>query len=283
MVDAMCGTGGMTASAASDLLDIQDNILDTDALADHDPVLGNAVETLEESFHERMAHLEYQMENASNPMEKLALEEELMNLEQEFAKFENLVENNLMDIGELPGLAGTMMSTQQDQLLEAVEDAVGDLRSTLMDSYAEFGTAGMAPDVEVVVTAGSEHVGEDAATELGGPCQVPAEGGVEGSAQAQAGQTAGTEASSGTAGADPSSGAEGDTDLPNPEEMVNLLSNDPEAFMDQLSDLDPEDRNSMMMAVQTQMQQINQMFQMASQFSQAMHDTQSAVIQNMRV
>ncbi len=268
MVDATGGAGAATQNTMAeiaDMLDIQDNTLDTGAITERDPVLGNAVETLEESFHERMAHLEYQMENAENPMEKLALEKELMHLEQEFEKFESLVENRLLEIENLPLMPGKAIELKQDRLLDAVENMVGDLRSTLMDSYAEFGSVGMPPDADVAVD-GDNQVDDATCDELSGSHGTEETGGTGASGESgEASESAGT------------------SDLPNPEELVDLLATDPQAFMDELSDLSPEDRNAMMMTVQTQLQQINQMFQMASQFSQAMHQTQTAVIQNMRV
>ncbi len=294
MVDATGGTGGGPNFAEmSEHLDIQDNTLDTSILADVDPVLSNAVENLEESFHERMAHLEHQLENTDNPQQKLALEEEMQMLEGEFESFENRVESGAIEFAEQIDGSGTIASVlenvagmRQELALEALEDMVGDFRSTLADSYAQFGTADMPPDL-VVSVGGDLPIGDETLAELGGPCQVPADTMTE-----ETGQTQGTEASGEIGGAEQTDGAgeTGETDggaeagdLADPEEMVNLLSSDPQAFMEELGDMDPEDRNTMMMAVQTQMQEINQMFQMASQFSQAMHDTQTSVIQNMRV
>ncbi|RDV38710.1 hypothetical protein DV096_07845 [Bradymonadaceae bacterium TMQ3] len=67
-------------------------------------------------------------------------------------------------------------------------------------------------------------------------------------------------------------------------EMVNLLSSDPDAFMQELSAIvDPQERAALMTLVQSKLQQINQLFSMVSQFSQAMHDTSKAIISNLRV
>ncbi len=67
------------------------------------------------------------------------------------------------------------------------------------------------------------------------------------------------------------------------DDLVNMLANDPDAFMDYMSSLDPEQRNIVNQSVQMQLQQINQMNSMMTNFAKAMHDTNKAIINNFRV
>jgi Mg2+ and Co2+ transporter CorA len=68
-----------------------------------------------------------------------------------------------------------------------------------------------------------------------------------------------------------------------PDELVNLMDKDPQAFYGELRNLSPNDRSMVMQQVQLHLQQMNQLFSMMSQMSQSLHDTTKAVISNLRV
>lgn len=91
----------------------------------------------------------------------------------------------------------------------------------------------------------------------------------------------GAEQTSSSEGVSGSKDGDGSID---PREMLELFNEDPQAFYDSLQDIkNPEERMMHMNMVQTELQRINQMFSMMSQFSQAIHDTHKAVINNLRV
>ncbi len=80
-----------------------------------------------------------------------------------------------------------------------------------------------------------------------------------------------------------SSGSASGAGKPSVDELVSMLANDPDAFMEYMKSLDPEDRNHVNQVVQSQLQQINQMNAMMTNFAKAMHDTNKAIINNYRV
>lgn len=65
--------------------------------------------------------------------------------------------------------------------------------------------------------------------------------------------------------------------------MVNLMSTDPQAVMEQLQSMPIEERGAYMQMLQTQLQQLNQLFSAMSNFSKSEHDTSKAMINNLRV
>jgi hypothetical protein len=67
------------------------------------------------------------------------------------------------------------------------------------------------------------------------------------------------------------------------DDMVTKMSNDPQAAMEELQKLPPKERGMALQAINTQLQQINQMFSMMSNMMKSLHDTAKAAINNMRV
>ena len=68
-----------------------------------------------------------------------------------------------------------------------------------------------------------------------------------------------------------------------PKELAAWFESDPEGFFEELGKLNSEDRGAILMLVQGQIQQTNQIFSMLTNFQSAMHDTQKAMISNLRV
>lgn len=232
--------------------------IDVGAINDHNPQLASEIQTVEESFQDRIDDLAQQIEDTDDPHREMQLEREIMDLERHFDDVQSMVEDAPVDHMVLG-----------DKAIHEVRGAIDDLHATIADSYAELGAATVSSDQEVDLPQ-SASIDEGVVSDLEGTAKTDE--------SSQMGETESTEG--GGEAESSSSDALADTNV---EELVNTLSNDPDAFMEEMSNLDPEERNAMMTAVQQQLQDINQMFQMTSQFSQAMHDTQSAVIQNMRV
>lgn len=68
-----------------------------------------------------------------------------------------------------------------------------------------------------------------------------------------------------------------------PDEWVAAFEDDPKAFFDQMKDLSSEERAAILTTVQNEIQETNQLFSMLSNIQSAMHDTQKAMISNLRV
>lgn len=68
-----------------------------------------------------------------------------------------------------------------------------------------------------------------------------------------------------------------------PDEMINKITDDPEAVSEYIQSLDPMDQQVAMASMQERMNEINQMFSMMTNIAKAQHDTAKAAINNMRV
>ncbi len=68
-----------------------------------------------------------------------------------------------------------------------------------------------------------------------------------------------------------------------PEELANAYQADPEGFFEQLRGLPSEDRNMIMMMMQQHIQEENRLFSLMTNMQSAMHDTEKALISNLRV
>ena len=249
----MAGVGGVGSGQTEQYVIVNPDTSNLDRL---DSQLKDHFHQVQGSFSERMSDLKAQIEGTSDPGEKMAMQSELRGLERELSNLHGLIE-------DIP--SGMGLKVGGEQIMEKVEAAIEGLHNRVSDSYAQFGTVenpnqismgGMDAD-KIDNLRMSERAAEAVGASSGTDGEVDS-GEVDGSGEVE----------------------QAEHDM---EELVNMLATDPDAFMDELSDLDPEDRNAMMMTVQTQLQQMNQLFQMTSQFSQAMHDTQSAIIQNLRV
>lgn len=99
-----------------------------------------------------------------------------------------------------------------------------------------------------------------------------------------AGPEATSGGASGASGAGSTVGAAGGgTTTDDFNRMLDLMSRDPAALMDELSALDPESKNTMLTMLQGRLQEMNRMFSMMSNMQKSLHDTQKAMINNMRV
>lgn len=260
------------------------------------------VRAVEDSYMERIADLERQIATTDDPQRALELQDEIMELENAFDDFKDDVDR--MSGDRSAGLAGVGGFITDMVNADELQEVVSDFRQTISDSYAEYGTADVPAGVEEQkpawepltidlpflggLTAQVDLELLDFQVQIGGA----SEGG-ETTASSGAGESSGAgsaesaSSSEETSGSGESSSSEGvgatEVDGRSVGEMTNLMSNDPDSFMAEMQDMDPEDRNEMMILVQQQLQEMNQMFQMMTQFQQVMHDTQKAAIQNMRV
>ncbi len=74
------------------------------------------------------------------------------------------------------------------------------------------------------------------------------------------------------------------TDLmSDPDQLVREFESDPEAFFAKVGDMSSEVRQGLMMKLQGEIQEDNQLFGMLTNFMKAMHDTEKAIIANLRV
>ncbi len=71
--------------------------------------------------------------------------------------------------------------------------------------------------------------------------------------------------------------------LENPDQLVREFESNPEAFFAKVGDLSSEMRQGLMMKLQGEIQEDNQLFGMLTNFMKAMHDTEKAIIANLRV
>jgi hypothetical protein len=105
--------------------------------------------------------------------------------------------------------------------------------------------------------------------------------------------TAGTESTGGTEGSKETDGAKSDEDIANDRgaELLNegggairdAMKSDPEGFAKMLTDMDPSLAGAMMNEMQNHMQAINRAWSSISNMEKAEHDTQKAIISNLRV
>ncbi len=82
---------------------------------------------------------------------------------------------------------------------------------------------------------------------------------------------------------DSSDGASADEYNVSDDELLRKMEADPEAFYRGLGDLSSEDRNAIMMRLNQIIQTNNQIFSAISNMQKAQHDTQKAVLANLRV
>ncbi len=85
-----------------------------------------------------------------------------------------------------------------------------------------------------------------------------------------------------TEGSKKSDGKKSMTDV-NVTDLMNLMSTDPQAAMEELKSVKPEERAALLQEANTQLQQTNELFSMMSNMMKSQHDTLKAVINNMRV
>ena len=91
---------------------------------------------------------------------------------------------------------------------------------------------------------------------------------------------ASADASSSAGGATAAKGSGGGVDV---KALINLMSTDPQAALEKLNSLDPEQRTQTMAVINQQLQEINQMVSMMSNMQKSIHDTSKSAINNMRV
>ena len=232
--------------------DYQLESVNTWQLADEDPNLASQVDSVKASTQDRLDDLATQIANTNDPQLKMELEQEEMEVERAFTAFKESVE----DFCKVQG-GGLVHKFTED-----INELVSDLRSTVTDSFTEFGTATVPADIE---------------TQIPNSCPVD-------SSDFLPGDDAYIDKAADDAADDVAGASEGDGESKvDIDEMVNLLQNDPDAFTEAMQDVDANDRMAVMAGIQEQVQQVNQLFSMMTQFSQAMHDTSKAVIQNLRV
>lgn len=71
--------------------------------------------------------------------------------------------------------------------------------------------------------------------------------------------------------------------LSDPEQLVSDFETNPKEFFADLGHLDSNDRQSIIMTLQTKIQSDNQLYSTLTNFIKAMHDTEKAAISNLRV
>jgi hypothetical protein len=196
------------------------------------------------AFKDRMGDLNTQLKNESDPQRKLQLQNEIANLQSSYdALVEKLAAVTVG--GAVQSVGGGERNIQMDFATE-----IQGLRTSLIESYDRIPAA--------LVNIQNPGVGTENNPDVGAP---PSSG---------------------------SSAADGGEDVHHfigmtPEELVNQMDKDPKAFYSELRNMGGQDRADVMQQVQTHLQQMNQLFSMMSQMSQAMHDTTKAVISNLRV
>ena len=254
--------------------------VDTSQLSSH---LATALDRAAQMIGDRIADLLQQIAGSSSGAEGAELQQEVDRLQGALDRFSDQVH-------ELNNRNGMQMG--------ALHSAVSELRGEIAESYSNFGTAEV--DAGTFAEAGAVEqepvrlglfgriadriVGrvmdqvQAMADKFRTALQAPPA--TEGTAAATSAETTTSEA---TTQASEAAAAPTEVDAEDPAQMLALYNQDPQAFYEQLKELPAEERAMMMHMVQTEMQQINQMFTMMSQLSQAMHDTQKAIINNLRV
>ena len=279
------------------------------------------LERLEESFLERMEDLSQQLAASQDPVEKLQIREEMGSLEAQFNGLRMHPEAGgpptsalVMDIGELisemqaalvhsyerfgtaelPAEVFTCGPADHSPLVSSFIDSVvlkGPAVAQMMDGIMDrLGVAELLADRLPSIGLGA--LKEEGTTAPGqvGPSEVAGQAPADSANLDEVGASDGADApaSVDTAGSsaevDASDAGSRDGDFLDPAEMMNLFHNDQAAFFEALQDIEnPTTRMEMMSMVQNELQKINQLFSMMSQFSQAVHDTHKAVINNLRV
>lgn len=228
------------------------------------------LEDATQALQDRIGDLQQQIESTDDSQLEAELQQAIDGLEQQFDQIKSLVE------------AGS----------SAVESAVSDFMQSISESYSEYGTAEVSADASEAMLetpglqAKAEYLDDVIPDMVQEKLGVGAERLVERLGQIETGEASQTDSTSGaeqTESASEEAGNPFDELGRDVDEMVNMMSNDPDAFMEEMGQLDVKDRSMAMQLIQQQLQEMNQMFQMMSQFSQAMHDTNKSIIQNMRV
>lgn len=223
--------------------------------------LDSHLEDLKSAISDRISDLKDQIADCDDPGQEMALKDEVMRFEEMTANLDGRVADTVKDLVARGDLAASDIQNNPDTVFEAaaseVRGLISDARAELSRSYENMGMNLMQGGISAADSG--ESVDDATACDVAGVDDV-----------------------------DASAEAAGDVDSANVEgasadELVTMLSTDPDAFMEEMRNVDPEERGATMMMVQQQLQEINQLFSMMSQFSQAMHDTQKAVIQNLRV
>lgn len=289
----MVQTCGVGASHRAHDINTELDLVQTSKMNPH---VAQHVDSAQHAMQERIDDLQQQIRQSGDPSEKMALENEIMGLEEAFDAFKGEVAKLSAD---LPGLVGKLAGNVLDKLnAPALREAVSDFRNLIAESYQDFGTANMPAQsfcgtmaIHEPVTMGSQfpHLGIDLSelTRSLAPLITPdvkAQIVRDAPGAESVEKSDGASKSEGSAQADGAreSGEAEKSDF-NASEMLELFNDDPMAFYDQLGSMSPEDRNTAMMMIQNEMQQINQMFSMVSNLAKSMHDTSKAMINNMRV
>ena len=253
--------------------------IEMERLEDIDPNLAAHVDNVEQAYQERMDDLAQQIEDTDDPRRTLDLQGAMRELERDFGEFHDQIESacadfetnadilegfdEVMPFMDLSGQVDGRVSEAAAALGEDIIDALDGFQEVIAESYAEYGTATVSGEVEAQsppICPVEPQVARD----------ISDNPDVMGDYQAD-----------GAAGAPDVASMEHEGKTI--DELVDLLQNDPEAFRDAMSELDAEERAATMSLVQNQLQEVNQLFNMMTQFSQAMHDTSKAIIQNLRV
>lgn len=252
-----------------------------------DPSIKPHLDALADAFRGRMDDLNEQIAQTNDPGAKLGLQEEMRRLEGQF----DVVRNH-------PQAGGPVTSA----LPFDIGELIADMRNTLARSYQNFGTASLPRDTvlprlnpllsDTIVKNLPQLKVSDRMAQLvehrdfQTMCSGLTRPGVSPSDRTSTEGTRQVDATEAPTETEGTSGAGADTNIAemDPREAIELFNRDPLAFYDALKDVDnPQDRMMLMNMVQTELQQINQLFSMMSQFSQSIHDTQKAVINNLRV
>ena len=278
------------------------------------------LERLEESFLERMGDLSQQLEASQDPGEKLQIREEMGRLEGQFNMIRMHPEAGGPVTGAVPMDIAELISDMQTSLVQSYErfgttefpaevfTCGGAERQPLVTSFIDsqvlkgpavaemmervldrLGIADQIPEMLIPKLGLGAPQQAEASSPSGNAADVAgpsSEGAVTDTSAASTEVAAADGADDQVETTDGVGGSEGNevADSTDPQEMMELFLNDPEAFYDALNEVkNPEERMMLMNMVQTRLQQINQLFSMMSQFSQSVHDTQKAVINNLRV
>lgn len=279
-------SGGINQQAPVDY-----NPIDMDRVK---PSMAPKVQELQNDFLARIDDLKAQIADNPKSARSLELKGEITRLENAFRAFSDAVVQHHFERGGV-----THVHDDSHRMpLGQIQGLVREMQVELGASYEAYGTASASPSTGGLDAMGplslqSPHVRNAELVDGASPARsrmldayaAKVSGGVD-----RTGDTKGpdatdapdtTDAPDSTDASKAAGKTAADFDV---HEMVNLLSSDPNAFMEELQSIeDPQERAAMMTLVQGQLQQINQLFSMVSQFSQAMHDTSKAIISNLRV
>ena len=252
------------------------------------PQMAAKVQELQNDFLARINDLKAQIADNPKSARSLELKGEITRLENAFRAFSDAVVQHHFERGGV-----THVHDDSHRMpLGQIQGLVREMQVELGASYEAYGTASASPssgglDAMGPLSLQSPHVRNAELVEGASPARARmldayaanVSGGVDRADDTKGPDT--TDAPDSTQATKEAGKTTADVDV---HEMVNLLSSDPNAFMEELQSIeDPQERAAMMTLVQGQLQQINQLFSMVSQFSQAMHDTSKAIISNLRV